>query len=109
MSGDKRRKKIEELRALKASEFVLRDKLDFAQGDLEEWGDVVGEVDTEKPNLPRLRRVALQAAYKAGWFVTAPKLADEDFVLLPPPLVSAVGDQVLRLYNEVTNPDPSFT
>lgn len=111
MSGDEREKRIGALRAIRPDAFKLRDKLSFSQADMEAWGDVMAELqpDTDKPNLPRLRRVALTAAHRGGWFETAPELEDGDFILLPPHVVGTVGDLVLLLYNEITNPDPSFT
>jgi hypothetical protein len=111
MSGDERKKRIEELRAIKAGDFKLRDRLSFSQVDMETWGDVMAELqpDTDKPNLSRLRRIALTAAHRGGWFEAMPELGDDDFVLLPPHVVAAVGDQVLLLFNDITNPDPSFT
>lgn len=116
MAGDERKadreKRIKELQAVKPADFTLRDKLTYSQEDMELWGDVmadIGTINTERPNLARMRRFALTAAYNSGWFVTAPKLESTDFILLPPTVVNHVGDAVLTLYNEIVNPDPSFT
>lgn len=111
MPGDERTKRIAELRELKEADFVLRDKMDFSQADVETWGDVVADMELEgkKPNLARLRRVALTAAHKAGWFATCPELGDDDYLLLPPRIINSVGDRVLLLYNEIISPDESFT
>lgn len=108
---DERQARISELRLLKVSDFALRDKLSFCQEDVEIWGEIMGDFssDSGKINLARIRRLAFQAAYQGKWFEGAPELAEGDFVLMPPGLVSAVGNAVLDLYNEINVPDMDFT
>lgn len=108
-SGNNER--IVELKALKAADFVLRDAEYVTQGDIEQWADAMSEFDLSGANLnlPRMRRTSFQAAWKIGWFVKSPDLSEDDFVLLPPILVSRVGDRVLEFYNRITIPDESFT
>lgn len=112
-TGDERKARIAELRKLKRDDFSMRDKLDFAEIDIEEWSDVMSEIGEEldKPNnISRTRRVAVTAAYKSGWYDKAPEgLADEDFKLMPPGLVAGLGNEVLLLFNEIVAPDASFT
>lgn len=110
--SDDEKKRIDELKKLKPDDFVLRDGKYITQGDVEDWADAMGEFDLsgEQPlNLPRMRRMSFQAAYRIGWFTEAPKLEPSDFVLLPPLLVSRVGDAVLEFYNKIVIPDTSFT
>jgi hypothetical protein len=108
---DAQKVRIAELKAMKPGEFVLRDMEHVTQGDIESWADAMGGFDLtgDNMNLPRMRRLSFQAAYKIGWFNKAPKLEDADFPLMPPVLVSAIGDKVLEFYNAVTIPDASFT
>lgn len=104
--------KIRQLSDLKPDQFVLRDKLDYVQQDVENWGDAMGRFqieDSDTTNFARLRRYSLQAAYETGWFIDPPELTADDFVLLSPVLVSSVGTKAMSLFNEIMTPDPSFT
>lgn len=105
-----RKEKIIAFKKLRPGQFVLHKEDLFTQSDIEEWADAMAEFNIAGGsfNLPRMRRVSLQSAYKIGWFAKAPTLEDDDFELLPPALVSRVGDTVLELYNKITIPDESF-
>jgi len=115
--ADDRKKEVRALKAsqlkdLKPDQFVLRDKMDYVQQDVENWGDAMGRYqmdDNDVTNFARLRRFSLQAAYETGWFVDPPELLVDDFPLLPPGLVATVGTKALSLFNEIMSPDPSFT
>ncbi len=113
-SGDKtteQKKRIGELKAIKPDQFVLLDAELLTQGDIEEFADAMGgfNMNGENLNPPRMRRFAFQAAHKIGWFTQAPEVTEADFPLMPPPLVTRVGDRVLEHYNAITIPDESFT
>lgn len=109
--SNEQKKRITELKAVKPADFVLRGMEYITQGDIEEWAEAMSEFDLtgENANLPRMRRMCFQAAYHIGWFTKAPELEPDDFVLLPPMVVSQVGNTVLEFYNKATIPDPSFT
>ncbi len=104
-------KRARELKAIAPDQFVVRDAELLTQGDIEEWAEAMGGFDLsgDNMNLPKMRRLAFQAAYKIGWFKEAPALSDEDFLLLPPMVVSRCGDMALALYNKVTIPEVPFT
>lgn len=104
--------RIKQLGELRPDQFVLRDKLDYVQSDVEAWGDAMARYqidDTDVTNFARLRRFSLQAAYESGWYIDPPELALDDFPLLPPTLIASVGTQTMSLYNDIMTPDPSFT
>lgn len=105
------KQRITELKAIQPSDFTLREAEYVVQVDVEEWADAMADFDLtgKNMNLPRMRRLSFQAAWKIGWFVKAPELTADDFVLMPPLLVSRVGDTVLEFYNNITIPDASFT
>lgn len=109
--SDVQRKRIVELKKLRPSEFVLGDPELIVQGDIEQWADAMGGFDLtgDNMNLPRMRRLCFQAAWQIGWFTASPELTADDFNLMPPILVTRVGDAVLDFYNKVTIPDSSFT
>lgn len=111
MKPMERNERVAELKALKPVDFVLRARESYCQDDIELWSEAMADVNLTGTNLnlPRVRRMAFQAAYKGGWFDKKPELEDGDFVLLPPSLVTRMGDTVLELYNEITIPDLSFT
>lgn len=111
--SDERVKRIKELSQLKASDFTLRGERELTQGHLEEWGDAMAAYDLNLEsgaNLARLRRIAFASAVKCDWYSATPlELAEEDFLLLPPALIMAQGNQVMSLYNSILEPDESFT
>lgn len=110
--GVEKQDRVAELRQLTVAMFKLRDAETYTQFEIEEWADRMADVDMggETINLPRIRRRAFQAAFQAGWFDDgSPELATEDFLLLRPSLVSALGDAVMAIYNKITVLDPAFT
>lgn len=104
--------RIKHLKDLKPEQFVLRDKMEYVQQDVENWSDAMASYqldDKDVANFSRLRRFALQAAHETGWFIDPPELKGDDFTLLSPVLVANVGTKALTLFNEIMSPDPSFT
>jgi hypothetical protein len=109
--SQERKERIAELRKLKPTDFVLRPVDDLAQGDAEAWAEAMNADELQGALVPaRVRRMAAQAAYRGGWYATAPEgLSDEDFKLMPPALITHLGDLALTLYNDMTAPDALFT
>lgn len=106
--------KEREPRDFQADEFVLRDKLDLLQEDVENWiiatGDAYeGVPDELRGSLRIFARVTFESALRANWFNEHPDMEPGDIKRMSPPVVVEVGAKITALWEDVNSPDKNFT
>lgn len=77
--------------------------VELRQRHIEAFAEALGSID-DKTKVVIYRRMAVDAAIKAKWFVTPP---DGDLKEQDPKFVAWLGDAVLNLFNESITSSPS--